>query len=117
MDAPAQRMNCGYRLAVWLTQWRRDGKSESKTYLWFALRGRYTRNESETSMDVVATCRAAIFALQILPALRDMAKCSEPRMSGHTGDRLLPVDVRTFVSSGRRAETGRERTLPVVFAH
>jgi hypothetical protein len=55
MDAAAQRMNCGYRLAVWLTQWRRDGKSESKTYLWSALRGRYTRNESEASIDVVVT--------------------------------------------------------------
>ncbi|MFM0041041.1 hypothetical protein PQR05_09515 [Paraburkholderia sediminicola] len=66
MNAAAQRMNCGYRLAVWLTQWRRDGKSESKTYLWSALRGRYTRNESEASVDVVATCqpqfRAADFA-------------------------------------------------------
>jgi hypothetical protein len=66
MDTAAQRMNCVYRLAVWLTQWRRDGKSESKTYLWSALRERYTRNESETSMDVMVTCppqfRAADFA-------------------------------------------------------
>jgi hypothetical protein len=83
MDARAQHMDCGYGLAVRLTQWRRDGESESKTYLWVALRGRYTRNESETSVGAVATCRAAIFALQILPALRDVAKCSEPRMAGH----------------------------------
>jgi hypothetical protein len=71
-----------------------------------SLPARYTRIESETFMDVVVTCRAAIFALQIFPALRDVAKCSEPRMPGHAGDRLLPVDVRTFVSGGRRAETG-----------
>jgi hypothetical protein len=51
MNAAAQRMSCGYRLAVWLTQWRRDGKSESKTYLSSALCERYTRNESEASMD------------------------------------------------------------------
>ena len=57
MDAAAQRMNCGYRLAVWLTQWWRDEKSESKTYLWSALRERYTSNESEAFIDVVVTCR------------------------------------------------------------
>jgi hypothetical protein len=49
MNAVVQRMNCGYRLVAWLTQWRREEESESKTYLWSALRGRYTRNESEAS--------------------------------------------------------------------
>lgn len=55
MDACGQPMNGGYGLAVWLTQWRRARESESKTFLWSTLRGRYTRNEFETSVDVVVT--------------------------------------------------------------
>jgi hypothetical protein len=55
MDARGQHMNGGYGLDVWLTQWRRARESESKTFLWSTLRGRYTRNEFETSVDVVVT--------------------------------------------------------------
>lgn len=57
-------------MTVPVTQWRRDRESESKTYLWSALRGRNTCNESEASMDVASTMPTVASVLQIATRAR-----------------------------------------------